>query len=110
MLNQADIDRAKQELRLRRAETLKRHAEELQKLDAEQSEIDTLERLGQAFARKLSGAHSTASAGDPGEPDATAAEIVPSMSPTSPDFSPPRRKYQATNFELFARAFSTGTF
>jgi len=111
MLNQADVDRAKQELRLRRAATLKRHAEELQVLDSEQAEIDTLEQMAQAFSRKFgSDAEAACPAAGSGRQELVAVESAPEASPTNPACSSPQRKYQATNFELFARAFSAGTF
>lgn len=112
MLNQADVDRAKRELRVRRADTLKRHADELAKLDAQQTEIETLEKLVQSFSEKFGSGPAEEKTPEPvlAEKDPTLAAVVPDMSPTSPAFSLPQRKYQATNFELFSRAFSTGTF
>ena len=44
---------AKRELSRRRAETLARHAEELKALEAEQEEIDALDRAIEVFARKF---------------------------------------------------------
>ena len=38
----SDIEQAKHSLNLRRAETLSRHAEEMNALDAEQAEVDQL--------------------------------------------------------------------
>lgn len=52
-LSKADFEQAKQDLDLRRAEMLARHAEELSSLDADQAEIDTLEQAIDAFARKF---------------------------------------------------------
>jgi hypothetical protein len=52
-LTRADIERAKQGLVTRRSEMLARHAEELKALDAEQSEIDVIERAIGAFAIKF---------------------------------------------------------
>jgi hypothetical protein len=52
-LTRADLERVKRELGLRRAELLSRHAEELRALDAQQTEIDTLEQTVDAFARKF---------------------------------------------------------
>jgi hypothetical protein len=48
-----DLERAKSELAARRREMLARHAEELKPLDADQAELDTLERAIEAFARKF---------------------------------------------------------
>jgi hypothetical protein len=52
-LTHADVERVKRELGVRRAELLSRHAEELRALDAQQTEIDTLEQTIDAFARKF---------------------------------------------------------
>jgi hypothetical protein len=52
-LTRADVERVKRELGVRRAELLSRHAEELRTLDAQQTEIDTLEQTIDAFARKF---------------------------------------------------------
>lgn len=51
-LRPADIERAKRQLAIQRGETLKRHAEELNKLDGEEAEIQTVERLVAAFVSK----------------------------------------------------------
>jgi hypothetical protein len=52
-LKQADIERAKQELQLRRQEILGRHAEELRGFDAERAEIESLAEMAEAFAKKF---------------------------------------------------------
>jgi hypothetical protein len=51
-LTPADIERVKHRMVALRGEILKRHAEELQALDAEATEIATFERLVMAFANK----------------------------------------------------------
>ena len=51
-LTPADLDRAKNRLTTSRAEMLRRHAAELNALDAQQDEIETLERLMAAFAHR----------------------------------------------------------
>ena len=48
-----DIERAKNELGERRSETLARHAEELKELDADQSQLETLEQAIASFLRKF---------------------------------------------------------
>ncbi len=52
-LKPSDIERAKNDLGVRRAEMLARHAEELKGLDAEQSELATLEQAIDIFLRKV---------------------------------------------------------
>jgi hypothetical protein len=51
-LTPADIERVKHRMVASRGEILKRHAEELQALDAKESEIATFERLVVAFANE----------------------------------------------------------
>ena len=48
-----DLDRAKRELDERRAEMLARHAEELKGLNADQTQLETLEQAIGAFLRKF---------------------------------------------------------
>ena len=52
-LSAGDIERAKRELGVRRAEMLARHAEELKALEAEQGQIDTLEQAIASFLQKF---------------------------------------------------------
>ena len=51
-LTSEDVDRVKRALSAQRAEALARHAEELQKLDAEQEQIDVIEKGINSFTRK----------------------------------------------------------
>jgi hypothetical protein len=52
-LTPADVERAKRDLSLRRAEMLARHSEELRTLEADKAEIDALEQAIDAFMRKF---------------------------------------------------------
>lgn len=52
-LTPGDVERAKRDLSHRRVETLARHAAELRALDADQSDIDALERAIEVFTRKF---------------------------------------------------------
>ena len=52
-LRQTDIERAKQELRLRRIEILHRHSQELHNLSADQADLETLNQLVNVFAKKF---------------------------------------------------------
>jgi hypothetical protein len=47
------IERVSQQLAIRRAETLARHAEEIKALDADQSEVDAMAEAMDAFVRKF---------------------------------------------------------
>jgi hypothetical protein len=49
----ADIERVKRGLASRRSEMLARHAEELKGLDADQTEIDTIEQAINVFSRRF---------------------------------------------------------
>jgi hypothetical protein len=49
----ADFEEAKEELQLRREETLRKHAEEISVLDAEQADVETLDRMVTEFAEKF---------------------------------------------------------
>jgi len=51
-VKRADIERAKTEIELRRAATLKRHAEEVGSLESDESELLALDRLIDDFAEK----------------------------------------------------------
>jgi hypothetical protein len=51
ILTTADLDQARNRLATSRAEMLRRHAEELRTLDAQQDHIETLERLLAEFAQ-----------------------------------------------------------
>jgi hypothetical protein len=52
-LTTADLERVKRGLATRRSEMLARHAEELKSLEAEQSEIDVIEKAIAAFTQKF---------------------------------------------------------
>src|ERR1700686_3461475 len=52
LLKKADIERTKQQLKLRRAEALRRHAEESQNLDADRVQVETLNVLVDIFVQK----------------------------------------------------------
>src|ERR1700693_2004593 len=52
LLKKADIDGAKREINLRRAETLRRQAEEYQNLNADRAKLETLNELIDIFVQK----------------------------------------------------------
>ncbi len=53
LLKQSDIAQAKQQLRLRVDETLRRHADEMKSLDSDHAELERLNRLLDDFSRKF---------------------------------------------------------
>ena len=59
-LTPVDIERAKSELDARRDEMLARHAEELQSLDADQTQLEALEQAIGAFLQKFNRPPATA--------------------------------------------------
>src|SRR5689334_7753257 len=52
-LSIADLEQARQQLALQREEILRRHAEEIGQLDADEAEIQALDQLAAAFIRKF---------------------------------------------------------
>jgi len=104
LLKQTDIDQAKQELKLRRCETLRRHAEESQILDADQAELKTLNRLIDAFSRKF--IKPTTSSQAPISAPVANKNIGYA---TFPDVRHQNHRDQPrTNFDTFARAVARG--
>ena len=53
LLKKADIDEAKKELKLRRAGILRRQADEIQKLEDDRVEVETLNQLVDIFVQKF---------------------------------------------------------
>ena len=49
----ADFEEAREELQLRCEETLRKHAEEISVLDAEQADVESLDRMVTEFAEKF---------------------------------------------------------
>ena len=68
-LKRTDLEHAKQRLLALRTITLQRHAEEINQLDTDQAEIETLERLAAAVAQKYLELETAAS--EPAEPTET---------------------------------------
>ena len=125
-LKPTDIEQAKQALQARRAEILRRQQQELDGLDSDQAEIDSLDRLADRFLRKYrraaepAPARAPAPAAAPVPPPRVAAKAAP---PAMPQFSgktktPPAEVIAArregdrgdTNFDVFSRAVSKATF
>ena len=129
-VKRADIERAKTGIELRRAETLKRQAEELGRLERDESELATLNRLIDDFAGKYgkfmrlpapakAAAEPVAAkknAAEPvapkvaTEPVATTITVEPVAAKVAVHRRAPeprrleRRDFPRTNFEAFARA------
>jgi hypothetical protein len=52
LLKKADIEQAKQDLKLRRSEILRRHVEESQNLETDRTELEKLNLLADLFTQK----------------------------------------------------------
>ena len=87
-LTPADIQRVKHRMAALRGATLKRHAEELKALDADQDEITIFEQLVSAFATKhLSSAESSSLSSEPvsaTEEEPTVAVVIDNHSSEPP--------------------------
>lgn len=105
-LRQTDIDRAKQVNAFRRAETLRRHAAEIETLEAGLAEIANLARLADVFAERYK------------RLPLPAAEPIIVVRHEDDTAHKPRREprrhhprdYVRTNFDAFSRAVSKATF
>jgi len=109
LLKQTDIDQARQQLKLRLDATLRRHAEETQGLDADQAELETLNRLLDSFSRKFK--TSPSAAPPPAEPYVTTKQTEPAPPQGNTVDRPPQkvrhldhRDHARTNFDAFTRA------
>ena len=104
LLKKTDIEQAKQELELRRAETLRRHAEECQILDADQVELETLNHLVDIFTQKFPKpmilSHGPVASALPNQ------DIGGRTSPGPRNQN--HRDQPRTNFAMFTRAMSRG--
>src|SRR5579862_495653 len=125
-LTPADIEQAKDELRQRRDEVLRRQAEETRGLDAEQADIEALDRMLGAFAGKFGTAPARPpEPADTSDEEAVAVEAqaveepaVPAPAPalgSSPAAAPrsagsdraaAKKGILQSNFDTFARALS----
>ena len=113
-LTPADIERAKTRAAALRSETLAKHAEELRKLEVEEAEIDTLERLLASFSEKYMMAPNSAS-GPATEPTvefiADKAAGAGASSGGEQDVVPPRLRVEqqvSPNFALPVRRLLRG--
>jgi hypothetical protein len=111
-LKRTDIELAKQKLEAFRSMTLSRHAEELNDLDAQRDDIETLERLAEAVAsRYLTAESSPAQPSTPAEAQPTPAVVTdasePTVAPKAPQVPSPGLQVQqvSPNFGIPLRKF-----
>jgi hypothetical protein len=85
-LTPADIQQVRHGLALERAAILSRHAEELKAQDTQRDEIETLERLVEAFARKyINSETSPSQAATPSAEQPTPAVVADASRPAHPE-------------------------
>jgi len=106
-LTRTDIERAKQKLAELRRITLRRQEEELKEIDAEEAEIETLERLAAAVAAKYLNPASTPSQATAEERPAPAALVEQSPEMQSGSVAPEIEVQQgmSPNFGIPLRRF-----
>jgi hypothetical protein len=112
VLKPTDIDKAQQQLNSRRAEILKRQAEELARLQADQADLEVLDRLASTFSTKFK---KSAPAVPPiavsKKPDRPVVQHHQPTGRPQPRVShSDRRSLSGTNFEVFSRAVSKSGF
>jgi hypothetical protein len=115
VLKPTDIEEAQRQLNSRRADVLRRHAEELAGLEADEADLAALDRLAAVFAGKFKKAAAATAA-----PIAVSKKTdLPVTAPQPPAVSvrpQPRqshsekRNLSGTNFEVFSRAVSKSGF
>jgi hypothetical protein len=95
VLKPTDLEEAQRQLNERRAETLRRQAEEFAALEADNADLEALDRLAAAPVRK--------------KPDLPVIQHQP-VSPRPHSRHSEKRNLSGTNFEVFSRAVSKSGF
>jgi hypothetical protein len=128
VMKRSDLAQARQDLEACRTEAVQRHAQELEKLEADRAELDALRRLAAAFSDKFKKPPTVAVA--PATTTAAAAPVAvsghgggrPAMVPVAVSghgggrpaaFQPWQvapRGQPRTNFDAFSQARARGTF
>jgi hypothetical protein len=120
LLQRTDIEEAQRHLTARRTETLRRQAEELAGLEADQADLELLGRLAAGFSTKYkrtAPAAATIAVTKKAEPRPTPTPIPPPTphrqngdKPSPRAAQQDRRALSGTNFEVFSRAVSKSGF
>jgi hypothetical protein len=112
VLKPTDIDEAQRQLGARRAELLRRHAEEMAHLEADQVDLEALDRLAAMFATKFKKTLPPVPTFATGKKvDAPATRPQPVTHRPQPRAShSDKRNLSGTNFEVFSRAVSKAGF
>lgn len=111
VLKPTDIEEAQQQLNERRAETLRRQAEELAGLQADAADLEALDRLAAAFSSKFKKATAppVPAIATSKKPDLPVIQHQPA-SPRPHSRHSEKRNLSGTNFEVFSRAVSKSGF
>jgi len=113
VLKPTDLEQVQRQLNDRRADLLRRHAEELAGLDADEADLLTLDRLAAAFSSKFTKAAAPTPAPLPEMPVSRKPDLPPMQhQPVTPRSHPrpEKRNLSGTNFEVFSRAVSKSGF
>jgi len=112
VLKPTDLDEAQRQLGSRRAELLRRHAEEMAHLQADQVDLEALDRLAAVFATKFKKTSPPVPVLATGKKvDAPATHHQPVSHRPQPRAShSEKRNLSGTNFEVFSRAVSKSGF
>lgn len=112
VLKPTDLENAQRQLTERRADLLQRQAEEMATLQADEADLEALDRLAAAFSTKFKKA-----APPPALPPEVPVGKKPDLPPIQHQPIPPRpsarsekRNLSGTNFEVFSRAVSKSGF
>lgn len=111
VLKPTDIGEAQRQLKARRAELLRRHAEELAGLQADEADLAALDRLAAAFSSKFKKATAPAVpvVAVAKKPDLPIIQHQPASARPQARHSE-KRNLSGTNFEVFSRAVSKSGF
>ena len=110
VLKPTDLEKAQRELRERRADLLRRQAEELATLQADAADLEALDRLATAFSAKFKKAAPPAPLALPVSKKADLPPIPHQPVAPRPQPRPEKRNLSGTNFEVFSRAVSKSGF
>jgi hypothetical protein len=110
VLKPTDLECARRELNERRAELLRRQASEMAALQADEADLEALDRLAAAFAGKFKKAAAPTPPSIPVSKKPDPAPIQHQPVTPRPQPRPEKRSLSGTNFEVFSRAVSKSGF
>jgi hypothetical protein len=113
VLKPTHIEEAQRQLKARRADLLQRQAEELARLQADETDLEALDRLAASFSRKFktAAAPPIPAIAVERKSDRAAVPQPPVSARPQPRPAPSeKRNLSGTNFEVFSRAVSKSGF